>query len=301
MDFNTDLLRTFVAIADSGGFTRAAQLVHRTQSAVSMQMKRLEEGLKRPLFERDGRTVALTPEGEMLLQYARRILQLHEEAVSTITQPEMIGMVRIGTPDDYGSFLPSILARYAQCYPKVQVEVRCEPSSSLIETLENGELDLALTTCNPGAEIGEILRREPTVWATSERHFAHETETLPLALFGKECFFRNWALKALNQRGRRYHIAYISPSLAGIQAAVSAGLAVTVLGRSILPPGVRPLTQAEGFPELPAATVTLRRAPGKQSPVIDCLAKQIAVSFHHEEMDQRGHLNVHLQEKRLLA
>ncbi len=123
MDFNTDLLRTFVAIADSGGFTRAAQLVHRTQSAVSMQMKRLEEGLKRPLFERDGRTVALTPEGEMLLQYARRILQLHEEAVSTITQPEMIGMVRIGTPDDYGSFLPSILARYAQCYPKVQVEV----------------------------------------------------------------------------------------------------------------------------------------------------------------------------------
>jgi DNA-binding transcriptional LysR family regulator len=120
LNLDTDLLRTFVAIADSGSFTRAGELVHRTQSAVSMQVKRLEEALGKPVFQRQGRTVALTAEGEALLGYARRILKLHEEAVATLTRPDLVGTVRIGIPDDYVMrFLPGILTRFAQAYPRV--------------------------------------------------------------------------------------------------------------------------------------------------------------------------------------
>lgn len=279
-DLDTDLLRTFVAIADAGGFTRAAQLVHRTQSAVSMQMKRLEESVGKPLFERDGRSVVLTVEGETLLGYARRILKLHAEVLATLTQPDMVGAVRIGTPDDYvARFLPGILTRFAHAYPQVQVEVRCEPSFVLNEALERGELDLALVTDVNNPIEGDIVRRDPVVWATSDKHFAHEQNPLPLALFQSGCFFRHWAIKALDNLEREYRIAYTSPSINGIQAVVSAGLAVTVLAQSILPPGVRALTAAEGFPPFPQAAIVLKRAPTVRSRVIDCMARHITEGF----------------------
>lgn len=284
-ELDTDLLRTFVAIADAGGFTRAAQLVHRTQSAVSMQMKRLEDSLGKPLFERDGRSVVLTVEGETLLGYARRILKLHEEVFATLTQPDMVGAVRIGTPDDYvARFLPGILTRFAQAYPQVQVEVRCESSYMLNEALERGELDLALVTDVNNPIEGEIVRRDPVVWATSDKHFVHESNPLPLALFQSGCFFRHWAIRAMDQMERNYRIAYTSPSIAGIQAVVSSGLAVTVLAQSILPPGVRALTAAEGFPPFPSAAIVLKRATGARSRVIDCMARYIAEGFAVSEV-----------------
>ena len=279
-ELDSDLLRTFVTIADAGGFTRAAQLVHRTQSAVSMQMKRLEENVGKPLFERDGRSVVLTLEGETLLGYARRILKLQDEVIASLNRPDMVGLVRIGTPDDYvARFLPPVLARFAQAYPHIQVEVRCEPSALLTEALDNGELDLTLITCDSDAVGDQILRREPTVWACSERHFAQERNPLPLALFQKGCFLRNWAIRALDDMERSYRVAYTSPSLTGVLAAVSAGLAVTVLGESILPPGIRVLTAEEGFPPFPPANIVLRRAPRQKSKVIDCLAQHLAEGF----------------------
>ncbi|MFQ5936312.1 MAG: LysR family transcriptional regulator, partial [Acidiferrobacterales bacterium] len=202
VNLDTDLLRTFVAIADAGSFTRAGQRVHRTQSAVSMQVKRLEDSVGKPVFQREGRSVSLTAEGEALLGYARRILKLHEEAVATLTQPDVVGTVRVGTPDDYVMrFLPGILSRFAQAYPRVQVAVHCEPSYALLSRLEQRELDLALVTCDPAKESGDIVRREPTVWATSERHFVHEEEPLPLALFQKGCFLRDWIIQALDDSG----------------------------------------------------------------------------------------------------
>ena len=244
-----DLLRTFVAIVDAGGFTSAAQQVHRTQSAVSMQVRRLEAALDRTLFQREGRGVQLTPEGEALLGYARRLLKLHDEALAVLSRPDLSGLVRLGTPDDYvGRFLPDILVRFARAFPRVQVEVHCESSVNLRRLLAEDRLDLALITGTPGAETGEVLRREPTVWATAERHLAHEDDPLPLALFQSGCPFRDWALAGLNERGRPYRIAYTSASLTGILAAVTAGLAVTVLSRSILPAEVRPLRAEEGFP-----------------------------------------------------
>ena len=276
-----DLLRTFVAIVDAGGFTQAARQVHRTQSAVSMQVRRLEETLDRVLFQRDGRGVQLAPDGEALLGYARRLLKLHDEAVAALTRPDLAGLVRIGTPDDYvDRFLPEILARFARAVPRVQVEVLCETSVNLRRLLAEGRLDLAVLTagCALSGETGEVLRREPVVWATAERQLAHEQEPLPLALFQSGCVFRDWALASLDGSGRPYRIAYTSASFSSILAAVKVGLAVTTLCRSVLPAGVRPLGVGEGFPPLPQTAITLHR--GKPvSAVAECLAGYIRESF----------------------
>ena len=224
---DTDVLRTFVAIADQGGFTRAGELVNRTQSAVSMQMKRLEEDvLQRQLFQRDGRQVRLTAEGQVLLGYARRILKLHSEVFNTLREPHMVGTVRIGTPDDYVMrFLPGILSRFAQSYPLVQIEVHCESSKQL---LLRQDLDLSIVTREPGSEIGQLLRKERFVWAEAQCFSAHEQTPLPLAMFNSDCFCRLWACNALDAAGRDYRIAYNSSSLSALMAIVSAGLAVTI-------------------------------------------------------------------------
>jgi DNA-binding transcriptional LysR family regulator len=189
--------------------------------------------------------------------------------------------VRVGTPDDYvDRFLPEILARFARAFPRVQVEVLCETSANLRPLLAEDRLDLAVITagCTPGGETGEVLRREPVVWATAERHLAHEQEPLPLALFQSGCLFRDWALASLDGSGRPYRIAYTSASFSSILAAVKAGLAVTTLCRSVLPAGVRPLGVGEGFPPLPQTAIALHR--GKPvSAVAECLAGYIRESF----------------------
>ncbi|GLU41764.1 LysR substrate-binding domain-containing protein [Pseudomonas sp. NBRC 100443] len=275
---DSELLRTFVAIADHGGFTRAAEMVNRTQSAVSMQMKRLEEDvLERTLFERDGRQVRLTPEGQVLLGYARRILRLQGEVFNTLRQPHMVGAVRIGTPDDYVMrFLPEILSRFAQAYPLVQVEVHCESSSQL---LTRKDLDLTIVTREPGTEIGQLLRQEPFVWMAAESFCPQEQRPLPLAMFNTTCFCRAWACNALEALEIDYRIAYSSPSLSALFAVASAGLAVTAQLRSLLTGNLRIIGEEEGLPALPSASIVLLRNPARQSPVTDKLADYIVEGF----------------------
>ncbi len=275
MELQIDLLKTFLAIIDTGGFTNASQVVHRTQPAISMQVKRLEETIGRPLFERSGRSFSLTAEGEALVPYARRMLKLHEETVAAMIKPDMVGAVRIGILDDYAlRFLPEILSRFAKAYPRVQVTVRCECSSLLVPALEKGELDLALVTCSPN-EDGDIIRRDPIVWVTSANHLIHEEDPLPLAVFHAECISRKWSIEALNSINRNYRVAYQSPSVAGILATVSAGLAVSILFGSVVPQEFRILGAAEGFPELPVAKIVLKRSPGKYSKAVECMAQHI--------------------------
>ncbi|WP_137817755.1 LysR substrate-binding domain-containing protein [Pseudomonas sp. 2FG] len=275
---DSELLRTFVAIADLGGFTRAAEAVNRTQSAVSMQMKRLEEDVvQRSLFERDGRQVRLTAEGQVLLGYARRILKLHGEVINTLREPHMVGSVRIGTPDDYVMrFLPGILSRFAQAYPMVQVEVHCESSSQL---LQRQDLDLTIVTRMPGDEIGQLLRQERFVWAEALGFCPHEQTPLPLAMFNTDCFCRTWACNALDAMERDYRVAYTSPSLSALMAVVSAGLAVTAQLQSLITPDLRILGKAENLPELPMSSIVLLRNTRTQSPVTECLAEHIAEGF----------------------
>lgn len=276
---DTDLLRTFVAIADHGGFTRAADVVNRTQSAVSMQMKRLEEDvLQCPLFQRDGRNVSLTTEGHVLLGYARRILKLHGEVFNTLRQPHMVGTIKIGSPDDYVMrFLPGVLSRFAQDYPLINVEVHCEPSALL---LQRNDLDLTIVTRKPGSERGQILRQERFVWMVAEGFTPHEQTPLPLAMFNTECFCRVWACNALDAMQREYRVAYTSASLAAINAVVSTGLAVTAQLESLLTPGLRIVAEAENLSQLPSASIVLLRKPtATPSPIIECFAHYIVDGF----------------------
>src|SRR6266540_1445355 len=150
-----DQLRTFIAIAETGSFTRAADVVHKTQSAVSMQMKRLEERLGRPIFARDGRASKLTEDGERLLDYARRIVKLNVEALAAFSDAELTGRVRLGVPDDYADrYLPEIMARFSRVYPGVELTVICEPSTDLVERIKGNELDLAIiTNCEPSRPV----------------------------------------------------------------------------------------------------------------------------------------------------
>ncbi|WP_191486985.1 LysR family transcriptional regulator [Pseudomonas sp. FEN] len=275
---DTDVLRTFVAIADQGGFTKAGEQVNRTQSAVSMQMKRLEEDvLKRQLFQRDGRQVRLTVEGQVLLGYARRILKLHSEVFNTLRDPHMVGMVRIGVPDDYVMrFLPGILSHFAQFYPLIQIEVNCESS---VQLLQRQDLDLTIVTRKPGNELGQLLRQERLVWAEAQCFSTHEQAVMPLAMPSNDCFCTEWVCNALDARNRDYRLAYNCSSLAAIMAVVSAGLAVTAQLESLITPDLRILGEAEGLPQLPLANIMLLRNPNKPSPITECLAEHIVEGF----------------------
>ncbi|SDU98980.1 LysR family transcriptional regulator [Pseudomonas mucidolens] len=275
---DTEVLRTFVAIADQGGFTRAGEQVNRTQSAVSMQMKRLEEDiLQRKLFARDGRQVKLTPEGQVLLGYARRILKLHSEVFNTLREPHMVGLVRIGTPDDYVMrFLPGILKRFSKAYPLIQIEMHCEASTIL---MQRQDLDLTVISRVQGDDIGELLRIERLAWAASACFCVEEHATLPLAVSGRDCFGTQWACAALDAQGREYRLAYHSSNGAAIQAVVGAGLAVTVSMESLISDELRVLGPAEGFPPLPSANLRLLRNPRTTSPITECLADYIIEGF----------------------
>jgi DNA-binding transcriptional LysR family regulator len=275
---DSELLRTFVAIADEGGYTKAGEVVNRTQSAVSMQMKRLEEDVvRRPLFLKDGRTISFTAEGQVLLGYARRILKLHSEVFNTLREPHMVGTVKIGTPDDYVMrFLPGILQRFAQAYPLVQVEVHCESSSQL---LQRQDLDLSIVTREPGKEIGQILRQERFVWAVGAGFCPQEQTTMPLAMFNTDCFCRQWAINALHASGREFRVAYTSASLSAIMAVVSAGLAVTAQLQSLITSDLEVLGEQHGLPQLPSASIVLLRNPNNPSPITECLADHIAEGF----------------------
>lgn len=260
-DFDPDLLRAFAAVADRGGFTRAARSLNRTQSAVSMQIKRLEEIAGVRLFERLGRAIRLTRNGESLLGYARRMLVLQEEALQALAAERIEGPVRLGAMDDYGTrVLPALIAEFCADHPGVSVELHTGLTAILVEQLGR-RFDLVLAMHRTGTGRGEVVRREAVIWAGSRTHEAHARDPLPLALAPQGCLFREWALTALGKTGRAWRIAYMSPSLGATEAAAAAGLAVMVLKAGMLPPSLRALGPAYGLPKLPTAEIALHRAP----------------------------------------
>jgi DNA-binding transcriptional LysR family regulator len=288
---DSDALRAFVLIAEGRSFTQAATLVGRTQSAVSMQVKRLEEALGHPVLARaKGGTVELTPHGQYLLTRARGILALSDEVVATFRGPQITGTVRLGTPDDYAlSHLPPILTRFAETHPAVQVDVMCLPSAELTRRLRAGDLDLALVS--EGVETagwpGVPLWRGPLVWVTSIRHSPHRQDPLPLALadrerYGRDCEWAGAAVAALEKAGRRYRIAYTSASQIGTQVPVLAGLAVTVSTSSWLPDGLRAVRPEEGLPPLPQFGILLLAGRGPPQKAADALAAHIRESFRSD-------------------
>jgi DNA-binding transcriptional LysR family regulator len=277
---DVDQLRTFIAIAETGSFTKAAEVVNKTQSAVSMQMKRLEERLERPIFARDGRASKLTEDGQRLLDYARRIVKLNVETLAAFSDAELSGRVRLGVPDDYADrYLPEIMARFARVYPGVELTVICEPSVDLLERIDANEIDLAIVTNCETKRASEIFRRERLLWVTSNRHPTHLEERLPLALGRPTCSWRRIASERIEKLGRPYRVLYSSSNAGAVAAAVLAGLAVSVLPESGLRPGMRVLTAAEGFPELPSCRIGLVRSAHESSTLADALAEHIISSL----------------------
>jgi DNA-binding transcriptional LysR family regulator len=275
-----DQLRTFIAIAETGSFTKAAEFVHKTQSAVSMQMKRLEERLDRPIFARDGRASKLTEDGERLLDYARRIVKLNVEALAAFSKTELSGRVRMGVPDDYADrYLPEIMARFSRAYPGVELTVSCQPSLELMTLIDDNELDLAIVTNFDRRRPVEVFRRERLLWVSSSRHSPHGEERLPLALGRPNCIWRRAALECLEATGRPYRLLFTSANAGAVAAAVLAGLAVSVFPESALRPGMRVLTPAEGFCELPPCEVGLIRNPHERPKLADALAGHIVSSL----------------------
>lgn len=278
--FDFDLLRTFVAIVDCGSFTKAAVHVGRTQSTVSLQIKRLEQGLGRQVFDRRGKSFSLTRDGEMVLGYARRMLQIADDVRSRLLEPEIAGTVRLGAAEDFYSVqLPELLARFARLHPRVLLEVRCDGSASLLEAFARGEFDLVLCKREPQApRDGARIWRKPLAWTAAERFILDHGAPLPLVLAPRPDPYRRRALASLDALGRSWRIVYTSPSLAGAEAAVRAGLGVTVLERDRLTSGFVSLGPESGLPDLEDAEVALYRA-GDLPKAADSLADHLARSL----------------------
>ncbi|WP_108882105.1 LysR substrate-binding domain-containing protein [Anderseniella sp. Alg231-50] len=279
-NLESDLLRTLVAIAETRNFTRASEVVGRTQSAVSIQMKKLEDIVGDRLFERGPRGVTLTSPGERLVRDARRILSLLDQAAVSLQSEPLDGFVRIGIPEEYGgTILPRVLARFSKLHPQVEVTVRCAPTSELNAELDKGELDLVVVHEEAARVGGEILLNDPVVWVTSDRHFQHECVPMPVALCNRGCWWRDWAIASLDQQQKDYRIAYVSGSTFGLQAAVSSGMAVAVLAQSQIPPDCRELTAEEGFPNLQGTNIVLRQRTQNKCSTKTGMAQAVREAF----------------------
>ncbi|MDX2265157.1 MAG: LysR substrate-binding domain-containing protein [Hyphomicrobiales bacterium] len=278
IDLDPSCLRAFLAIAEDRSFTRAATRLNRTQPAVSMQIRRLEAALGAKVFA-DRKRAQLTPVGERLIEHARRIVDLNDEAIARARGEDVRGRVRIGTPDDYAGFmLPKVLRRLAMSHPNVEVEVRCGLSVELVAAVDRGRLDLALVTRLPGLEGGTTVRRERLFWVAADEMIARR-RPLPLAMFSPGCPFREAAISALTDAGAAFRIAYESPNLANLLPAVTEGLAVAAIAETSVLPSMKVLDARHGLPPLPAMDIAVYAARGVLSPAAQAVNASALEAF----------------------
>jgi DNA-binding transcriptional LysR family regulator len=276
-DLDIALLRTFVAIVDTGGLTSAGKKVGRTQPAITHQIKRLEDGVGRTLFGVNRRQLSLTRDGEVLLEFARAILRLNDEARGRFAAPEISGHVTLGIPDLYASYiLPEVLENFSRAYPNVEIELRCTRSVHLHAAVESNEIDIALMTNQPGFRRGQLVRREPLVWVAGVGSSPELRKPLPLAVLPQGSLYRHLALEALGAAGQQWSIRSVCDSIAGLQAAVFAGLAVSVFPRCAIVSNVRCLDESEGMPKLPTVDLVMHRKSQGISNAAEQLAQYIA-------------------------
>lgn len=280
------LLRSFTEVANSGGFTAAAERLCLTQSAVSGHIRRLEENLDLRLLNRNKRRVALTDAGEALLVHARHMLRLNDEALADLNVAKAIsGVVRLGIPSDYAAhLLPRVLERFSCEYPGVQLQLFCELSVDLLGLLHQGKIDLALVTRQRFSPGGDPVRSERLVWVGAMDRDPWRRDPLPLALFPPGyCIFRESALAALNEIGRRWQPVCTSRSLSGLRAAVSAGMAVSVVAEHTLSHDMVILGREHGLPDLPSIEIALHYSGGQLAPSAEALAR-----FLQETLSENG-------------
>ena len=259
-----DLLRCFVTIAETGSFTRAGERLGRTQSTISLQVKRLEDMLGRAVFARTPRALRLTGEGERLLGPARQLLRLNDAALAELFEPDMTGRVRLGVPEDFATaHLPTVLAAFAKAHPLVELEVTCDLTLNLMDKFHTGAFDLVLVKREPSAPLeGVRVWREPLVWVARDQLAVAGLATIPLVVSPEPCVYRKRATDALDAMGRKWRVAYTSTSLAGSLSVVNAGLGITVLPREMVPSHLTAITDDPDLPALYDTEIALIEAAG---------------------------------------
>ena len=287
MILDTAQLRSLVAIAETGSFTRAAGHLNLTQSAISLQIKRLEEQVGRKLIDRDPRKLALTQDGELLLGYARRILALHKEAEGLLGQAEMTGQVRFGAPEYFDAAdLSMLLAHFRRQHPNVQLEINIGLGPDMRREFQAGRLDVAVVNTELSGASGTLLGRDGRVWVAGLEFQRQPGEALPLVLFSPGCDWRRIATEALDRAGIAWTLALSSSGVTGLNAAIAAGLGVSVAPASGIGSGIREVGRELGLPELPPFEYRLVESRGAPPPARR-LAQTIREVFGREDVDIR--------------
>lgn len=278
-DIDVATLRGFLTVVETGGFTAASTRLNRSQSAVSMQIKKLEDILGAAVFVRVPGGVELTAQGEQLTGFARRIVTLHDQALAQVGRDLVTGTARIGVMDDYAThILPERFADFGHRHPGIRLEVTTGFTSALIERLGE-DFDVVLATQAVGTKTGRVLRRERTCWAYAVRKPLPDLSVVPLALLAPGNLFRGWAIDALDRAGRPWHLVYSSSSISAIESAAAAGIALTVVKAGTARRDLRLLGRAEGLPALPASEIALHRAPDRLSPAARKLADYLEAAL----------------------
>ena len=285
---DSNLLRSFLAIAETGSITDGAARIHRTQSAASLQIKRLETIVGGRVFDRHGRGVALTDLGQRLLPVARDVTTRLDTTLRRLTSDGLEGRLRLGVPDDHSQqFLSRIIADFTQSHPRVELEVTCDLSAHFPDALARGTLDLAVyeaerpsdtgtsTGTSTGANTGDVLMRDQTAWVMARGADLLACDPIPVALFDRACWWRDAALAALDNMGRPYRVVYSSQSVSGVSAAIEAGVAVGLLGLATLPSTLMRLGPDQGFPDMPISHLVLGKT--KQAASAACTSMEMAI------------------------
>ncbi len=259
IDLDIDMMRCFLEVAEIGNFTKAGKNIGLTQSGVSVKIRRLEERLGTRVFNRTSKSLSLTPEGEILFDYAGRILSVHDEAVSRLTKPKATGELRIGLIDYFlPDLLPNLLSKFRKQYPNIHLKIQTDVGINLIPLFEKGELDLVVTGKDAYRGPSRVLVQEPLIWVVGKDHEALlHGETLHLVVLPSPCSFRTIATQSLEKAKLKWEILFTGTSIANIQAAVQAGMGVSILPKGALKDGLKKAPPHLGLPELPMYSITL--------------------------------------------
>lgn len=279
-NLDSDLLRTFVAVAEAGSVTDGAMRIYRSQSATSLQIKRLESVIGQPVFKRHGRGVILSEIGRRLLPVAQEVTARLDAVLRDFSDDAVTGKLRMGIPDDHGrAKLAEIIAVFSRHHPNVELDVTCALSTGFPDALDKGELDLAIYEVERPKPHEELLFEDPTCWMSSAHRTFASDESLPVALFDQACWWRDAAITSLERRGKPYRIVYSSQSVAGVIAAVEAGIAVGLLGRSSLHSGLSVVSEALGFGSTTASKLVMAARGPKDAAQQSAMRDSIRAAF----------------------
>jgi len=281
IDLDIDMLRCFREVAQTGSFTKAGQAIGLTQSGVSVKIRRLEERLDTQVFNRTSKSLALTPEGEILLDYAGRILAVHNEAVSLLTKPKASGTLRIGLIDYFlPELLPKLLGRFRKQYPNIHLEVWTDVGINLIPLFEKGELDVVVTGKDAYQGSCRVLMQEPLIWVIGKDAEVTLHDVVHLVLLPSPCVFRKMATEGLEKANRKWEVLYTGSSIANIQTAVQAGMGLSILPQGALKEGLRKAPSHLQLPELPMYSIVLIKNEEKSSD-----ARDVFISYLEAELN----------------